>query len=606
LVNPTSVENAPEPTEALLKARSLLKRGDAKAARELFEGLVKQHPDDVSLMWALVDVHLQQEDSAQAVTWLERVADNQLHRGFLLKAVVARRRIWELAPQDGKAALNLADLLVRDGQHLEAQKLFLRAATLFRAAEQMDASAEALRRGAQLNTSPDDPTGTMLFEECQSFGQAMLRSGRPDAGVEALEAAYLLRPQSRTALRFLVHALIRLGRHARAVATLRPLLETTPTDEELWTLLGRVHLQAGHLMEAGNAFHRLLLLDPLRTPFMMDVAARLRETRQVQAAVAALDACIPGLAHRGQEKDAATFLETLRLQDPRDAQVRARQDALRAWMQVRATTQEQARLKEPYAVLLDAFRMHGKVAVEATSPVVHEAADPSEDPASLEKLRDLYESEGLHEKAAAITVSLSAAHTARGNKDAAREAMAQASRLMAESMRPARRNRGDVDPLTGIAGRAEFEERLGQEFRRGVRDGRPLSLLLLEPDDPAAFRQDSRGEQDARLKRLAHGLFAALNRAPDMVARVEEMRFAVLLPETPAAGALKVAHAMVLAVERLRLHPETPLTASVGVATVVPSRAGDAAPLVAAARAALAQALSQGGRAVRAAEGLAT
>ncbi len=132
------------------------------------------------------------------------------------------------------------------------------------------------------------------------------------------------------------------------------------------------------------------------------------------------------------------------------------------------------------------------------------------------------------------------------------------------------------DGLTGIAGRGHFDEALATEWRRALRDGTRLSLLLLDIDYFKAFN-DTYGHLagDECLKKVARVLAAAVARAGDLAARYGGEEFAVLLPGTDKLGALVVAEAIRVGIAALAIDHRASaihrhLTVSVGTATVIP------------------------------------
>jgi diguanylate cyclase (GGDEF)-like protein len=133
------------------------------------------------------------------------------------------------------------------------------------------------------------------------------------------------------------------------------------------------------------------------------------------------------------------------------------------------------------------------------------------------------------------------------------------------------------DGLTGVANRRHFDEALVLEWRRAARSKSPLSLLMLDIDFFKAFN-DTAGHQagDECLRRVAQALREPLQRAADLVARYGGEEFAILLPETGAEHAQRLAWMLCDRVSALRIaHPASPfghVTASIGVATVVPPR----------------------------------
>ena len=133
-----------------------------------------------------------------------------------------------------------------------------------------------------------------------------------------------------------------------------------------------------------------------------------------------------------------------------------------------------------------------------------------------------------------------------------------------------------TDGLTAVGNRRRFDEVLGQEWNRGLRSGRPLSLLLLDVDHFKAYN-DRWGHMqgDACLKGIAKVISSQVRRSSDLVCRIGGEEFAVLLPETGMAEAQRLAQEIVTALDSAALqHGSSPVadwvTASIGVASAIP------------------------------------
>lgn len=133
-----------------------------------------------------------------------------------------------------------------------------------------------------------------------------------------------------------------------------------------------------------------------------------------------------------------------------------------------------------------------------------------------------------------------------------------------------------TDGLTGIANRRRFDELLLSEWRRCARAQQPLTVLLVDID---YFKQvnDSLGHLagDQCLIAVAALCAKLLSREGDLVARYGGEEFAVLLPGTDEQGAYCVAERLRQAVASspvtIEGHQEpVKLTASIGLATLVP------------------------------------
>jgi two-component system chemotaxis family response regulator WspR len=103
---------------------------------------------------------------------------------------------------------------------------------------------------------------------------------------------------------------------------------------------------------------------------------------------------------------------------------------------------------------------------------------------------------------------------------------------------------------------------------------------------------------DLCLKKAAAVLTEHLKRPADVAARFGGEEFAIVLPDTDQGGALLIANACRSHIEQLAIHnPRSPngiISMSIGLATVVPSRAGTAETLVATADNALYRAKNDG------------
>ncbi len=90
------------------------------------------------------------------------------------------------------------------------------------------------------------------------------------------------------------------------------------------------------------------------------------------------------------------------------------------------------------------------------------------------------------------------------------------------------------DPLTGLYNRAFLLELIALEIRRGERFGGGFSLVTGSLEDFRAVRKESGRVVAERLLVYSAVVFGQTVREADVVARVGEDEFAVLLPGTPA------------------------------------------------------------------------
>lgn len=124
------------------------------------------------------------------------------------------------------------------------------------------------------------------------------------------------------------------------------------------------------------------------------------------------------------------------------------------------------------------------------------------------------------------------------------------------------------DPLTALANRDKLEIEFEREQRRARRSGAPLSLILIDLDHFKVVN-DRYGHDvgDAALVFVAE-LLQHRVRATDLLSRLGGEEFVVLLPDTDATGAVKVADDLRATLEAEAFHyqgNDIRLTLSAGV-----------------------------------------
>jgi diguanylate cyclase (GGDEF)-like protein/PAS domain S-box-containing protein len=137
-----------------------------------------------------------------------------------------------------------------------------------------------------------------------------------------------------------------------------------------------------------------------------------------------------------------------------------------------------------------------------------------------------------------------------------------------------------TDGLTGIANRRAFDEALEREWKRTLREGSLMSLLLLDIDHFKEFN-DHYGHQvgDDCLRAVTSAVVGAV-RSTDIVARYGGEEIAIILPTSDMAGAIEAAEKARIAVEALQITHEANregrglVSVSIGVATALARQGG--------------------------------
>jgi diguanylate cyclase (GGDEF)-like protein len=136
---------------------------------------------------------------------------------------------------------------------------------------------------------------------------------------------------------------------------------------------------------------------------------------------------------------------------------------------------------------------------------------------------------------------------------------------------------GLIDPLTNIANRRSFNDRINLEWRRSIRKKVPIAFLMMDLDNFKRYN-DAYGhpQGDTLLKTVAEIFAAEAKRASDMAVRLGGEEFGVLLPDTDLDGALDIAERIRRNVEAARVPTAdgsalTAMTVSIGAVSAVPS-----------------------------------
>ena len=143
-----------------------------------------------------------------------------------------------------------------------------------------------------------------------------------------------------------------------------------------------------------------------------------------------------------------------------------------------------------------------------------------------------------------------------------------------------------LDSLTQIYNRRTFNELAQQQWALAKRHQQPISALMIDVDHFKLFN-DHYGHPagDACLKKVTQAIKSCLHRSSDILGRYGGEEFVVLLPETDAKGAMRVAQAISEALEHLALrHDVSPttnfVTASIGGATCLRTTGHDLEELI--------------------------
>lgn len=134
-----------------------------------------------------------------------------------------------------------------------------------------------------------------------------------------------------------------------------------------------------------------------------------------------------------------------------------------------------------------------------------------------------------------------------------------------------------MDPLTGIPNRRCFNERMVIEWKRAIRENKPVSLMMIDVDKFKNYNDTYGHPQGDALLQAISKLFVSIARRPlDVAARLGGEEFGILLPDTPADIANVMAEKVRVQVENTSIplanrSSLTSITISIGVTSLVPT-----------------------------------
>lgn len=126
------------------------------------------------------------------------------------------------------------------------------------------------------------------------------------------------------------------------------------------------------------------------------------------------------------------------------------------------------------------------------------------------------------------------------------------------------------DPLTGLHNRRYLMDRLTQEMQRADRHNEPLAFAMIDLDGFKPINDQFGHVVGDKVLRAVGGAVARCVRVSDIAARYGGDEFAIILPQTPPEGAMRVVERVLRSIGELELHDENgagvKVTASLGLA----------------------------------------
>ncbi len=269
----------------LRDAEKLVTHGKIPQAINEYLKILKADPNDVLTLNTVGDLYLRLGKVPEATKYFSQVADTYTRNNFLLKAIAVYKKI--LRADAGNLPINqtLAELLARQGLHVDARNQYLRLAEVYSNEGKKRESVQAYEKAAELDPANSDVQLKLAQiylsegnkERARSFftgaARAQAKAGKHKDAVSSYQQAMQLDPLDAAALKGFLDASDRLGDVTPVLEQLKKSLKIAPDNVALLELLAQAYIASGDLEGALKAFQTVVSQDESRFPLIFTVSS---------------------------------------------------------------------------------------------------------------------------------------------------------------------------------------------------------------------------------------------------------------------------------------------------------------------------------------------
>jgi tetratricopeptide (TPR) repeat protein len=315
------------------EAEQLAARGKLDAAIKQYKRAVDLAPHDTNALNRLGDLLVRVSRIPEAIDVYQRIADHFGEDGFFLKAIAIYKKVNRLDPRRTETYEHLANLYFKQGLVVEGRQQLLTLADWFLRSKQPDEAVRVYRRLVELEPSNFQARAKLVDlsvqrgdaaavgEEIDALGRTLLGRNMLEEAVKLYHRALDLNPERGDFIAPCLDALVSAGRQRQAAELARKALAVTKGGLELKVSASRAFFESGDVEAARRLLEELLPQSGGRG----DVAQLYTEVMsRAGESVEAREVLLPTIDQLLQANDlsrAATLVERLLKQDPRDAEV---------------------------------------------------------------------------------------------------------------------------------------------------------------------------------------------------------------------------------------------------------------------------------------------
>lgn len=315
-------------TKAKRNAERYLTQGKIRLAIEEFKMIVSHDPKDFSTLNMLGDLYMKNADTRSAVACFYPVAEHYGKQGFAAKAIAIYKKISRVEPNSVKVNERLAELYKMKGSVLEARSHYSTLAEHYRKAGKITEALAIWEQIALLDTENSSVCLTIAEEYAREgrnseaahayieAGNRLSKQKRYNESIQVFGQALGLIPSHYEALSGLTHAKISSGKEEEAISELAELLAAEPHNREIIELLAQAHITLENTAEAEKLYIRLVEIDPVSYPKLVELAGVCFRLRDLDASARLLTIASEYMLAGGQIDEFAKILEGILAESP--------------------------------------------------------------------------------------------------------------------------------------------------------------------------------------------------------------------------------------------------------------------------------------------------
>ncbi|HEV2350570.1 MAG TPA: tetratricopeptide repeat protein [Terriglobia bacterium] len=305
----------PDVDKLFEKAEKYLQKQKFEAALETYQEIHKYEPGDEEVLLNLGDLSLKLNRTADALRYLNLLAEFYVKRNEVPKAVVTYRKVLKLTPQDAAVLFKLGGLLEKSQKNAEATESYRTALDIFRKSGATPRAMECLERITKLDPgniaaqielgetaagARQPKTATPAFLKAAQLSR---EAGDDERWAELVERAHKLDPADEAGCLAAAELYLKKNRGADAVTLLEPVYANKPEDIQLLELLSAAYLSVGNYAKAQPVCWKLYQAKPETLPQLLKLIEGLIQSGQLEKALGVMGQIKTALFQQGKKGD---------------------------------------------------------------------------------------------------------------------------------------------------------------------------------------------------------------------------------------------------------------------------------------------------------------